>query len=318
MKGFNVYIDFGGKTLKIFKSGEGLILKEPTLISVKKQNGKYQIINCGYKAKITDSENIVSLPLINQGEIVDVSLAGEYLKRMLLSIFKPAQIANLHAKMLVTSSLPMKEQKKYFDAIKLSGIKNIELIDSAEIVRLSLGNQFTKQNILIIDFGASKVCADIFCQGKKACGAMIGIGENTIEQAIMTTFKEQGIIISQDQAEILSKQTASLIEKDNKKQEIEGISFVTGETETKFITSKEIYPIVFNFFKEISMMIKGCLRDFAVKFNDQPVDSIVVIGGLSQITGLEDYLKKQLKIDNVIIDDNFENALILRISQLYS
>ena len=317
MKKVNIYIDFGGNSLKVFKKGEGLILKEPTLVSVKKQNNKLHITAFGKDVLSKKHPESEVVSLISHGEIINLYLASEFLKNKLGKLFSSATMPNIYAKVIVTSALPLHEQKKYFDVFKMSGFKNIDLLDSSEVIRLSLNPELKKKNICIVDLGASKVSVDTFKANHKVCSAMLGIGGKTIENAIKTLFFEEKFVLSDTVCEQINKELSSLFEKDIKHLEVSGINPSTNQLESKTITSKKIYPIYYNFFKEISLVIKASVREFLAKHTNDDIDLIYVIGGLSSTSGLEVFLSKELNIPQIVIDNNFDNALILRISQYF-
>ena len=112
-------------------------------------------------------------------------------------------------------------------------------------------------------------------------------------------------------AEKVKNECGSLFLQDTTNMEIIGVDFDTKRPVTEIISSAEVREAIISFFENIKSgidhLLSGCTNDVIA---DISLNGIVIIGGVANFTGLENFLTKKLGIP-VLIPDTPENYSVL-------
>lgn len=312
-------IDFGAGTLRIYEKKLGLVFNEPALIAVQKKGKKYVVLDVGQKAlayKQQTQNNILAFSPIHEGIIQSPEYAATILKHALQSVLPFTKLSNSCAFVAVPSAISKKEKKAFIKAVSLAGIKDITLIDCPIATLLGQDTTFENENVLVIDLGASKCDFQILSDYIPQKNATLGLGGNSIKNAITQTFwNENQTYISEQTAETLQEEFASLFSSDKKTMPVPGIFTVNGEHITKNVSSEEISPIIKGFFDEVVLIANTLIKEFNHDFEEK-VSTVILSGGLAHTLGLEKYLRKRLICPNIILDQDPENAILRGLTKL--
>lgn len=309
----NLGIDFGGSNLTIYKKGEGIIFKEPALICVKKQNDKYSIIALGKNAQdlqINNNENLVVFSPVIDGLVKSVEYAGSLIKYALNKILVASILYKINCKIAVPCGLNENEKSKYASACNFAGIKNVESMNCPVLAKFGANQGAIKGASLVVDIGGSKTDIAVMVRDEILDGATLALGGKTIDKAILSMLEEDNFIITEQTAEEIKIELATLYPNDTRKLIVNGIDKISEDIYPRTITAKETYPIIKGFFDEIVLIIKSCIHDSLPKLNGASIDEIIVTGGLCEIAGIKHFLTKYLG-KNVYISENGENSVCL-------
>ncbi|MBP3389778.1 MAG: rod shape-determining protein [Clostridia bacterium] len=312
-------IDIGGGNLRIFDKNLGLVYNEPALIAVEKKGKKYVVLETGQKAltyKNLTKDNILVFSPIHEGIIQSPEYAATLLKHALEGLYASSKLLNSPAFIAVPSALSKKEKKAFIKSLSLAGLKNIKIVDCPVCTMLAQEEVFEDENILAIDLGATKCDFQILKNFQPQKSATLGLGGNSIKKAIAQTFwNDNNIYITDQTAQNLQEEFASLFSSDKKTVEISGIYTVNGEQITKNISSEEISPIIKGFFAEVVLIANTLIKEFNQDFGEK-VSKVLLSGGLCHTKGLEKYLRRNLLCQNIIIDQDPENAVLRGLAKL--
>lgn len=308
-------IDFGGSTLRIFEKKLGLVYNEPALIAVEKKGKKYVVLETGQNAlpfKRENQNNILAFSPIHEGIIQSPEYAASLLKHALQNLMN----SNANAFVAVPSGLSKKEKKAFIKACVLAGIKNVTLVDCPIAALLGQEQMFDGENVLVIDLGASKCDFQILSDYIPQKSATLGLGGNSIKNAITQTFwNDNQTYISDQTAETLQEEFASLFSSDKKTITISGIYAINGEQISKNVSSEEISPIIKGFFDEVVLIANTLIKEFNHDFQEK-ISAVIITGGLSHTKGLGKYLRKRLLCQNILLDPDPENAVLRGLTKL--
>lgn len=319
MKGI-IGVDFGSCNLTIYKKGEGIVFKQPSLLSIEKTGDKYTAIAFGNDAKDimlnNNNENIVTFSPLHEGEVKSVEYAGFLLKLVLTKLFPKSSVAHYTCKIAVPNGLDSEQTEKYLNVCKLAGFKKIQLIPIPLLIYYSNLDNKNINNIetLTVDIGGSKCDFGAISNEKIVKGATIALGGKAIDKSISIILQENfNIIITDQTAEKIKIEIGSLFANDNKKLEVIGLDVPSKNLVKKIVTSKDIYPCLDIFFSEICMVIKSILAEsIASGFcNEDIYTKTIICGGLCNFSGIQKFISKKTGLKNCIILDNFENSVAL-------
>ena len=305
-----IALKLGSTTTTIFKQGEGLVLREPSLIAVSGYLKSREVKAVGKNAqkmlgRTSGSVSVVSP--INAGVVTDTELASAMLKGFLKKIFPRTFLKpNIKAVLCVPLGISVEEKKAFEKTCYNAGIADVTLIPA--IICSAIGDNIpvnTSTGKLIINIGGGCTNIAAMAMNQIITGVNISVGgtniNTAIEQYVLERYK---IHIGPAVSGKVTKEIGSLLENNTANFEVQGINLETKESESVVIYSKDIYPIVVHYYSlvsdAISSVINSCPPDITT---DIMREGIYVFGALSQISGLAKFLRDKLKV-NVFISEN--------------
>jgi len=305
-----IALKLGSTTTTIFKQGEGLVLKEPSMIAVSGYLKSREIKAIGKEAKRMQgrtSGNVSVISPINAGVVTDTELAGAMLKGFLKRIFPRTFIKpNIKAILCVPLGISVDEKKAFEKVCYNAGIADVTLIPA--IICSAIGDNLpihTSAGKLIVNIGGgcTNICA--MAMNNIITGINISIGgtniNTAIEQYVLEKYK---IFISDGTSEKVKMELGSLLENNTATTEIQGVNVETKESESVLVSSKDIYPIMVHYYdriaEAINSVISACPPDIAA---DIARDGAYLYGGHAQFSGITKFFRDRLKL-NIYLSEN--------------
>lgn len=305
-----IALKLGSTTTTIFKQGEGLVLKEPSMIAVSGYLKSREIKAVGNEAKRMlgrTSGSISVVSPINAGVITDTDLASAMLKGFLKKIFPRTFLKpNIKAILCVPLGISIEEKKAFEKTCYNAGIADVTLIPA--IICSAVGDDLpihTNSGKLLVNIGGGCTNIASMAMNSIVTGINISVGGSNINTAIEQFILENHkLIVSPGTGDKVNKEVGSLLENNIANIEVQGVDAQTKETESVFITSKEIYPIVHHYYSLIAdaiiSVISTCPPDIQT---DISRDGVYVFGRCSETTGLTKFLREKLNL-NIYISEH--------------
>ena len=319
MTKFKYAIEIGGSYTKIYVRGDGFALCEPTLVCAEATPDGYQIIGLGQQAKdmlgkTNDSSEIFS-PISN-GKIINY----EYLKQLLISFFEKHDFRkNVDSViLLVNCGIEDKERERFLNLMHEIGFKEVELVPTVLCSLYGVGKNIssTKTN-LIVNIGGANTDIAVVNLNDIIKGATLGLGGKAVDAAIANTIAfNEGIVIGLGTSEKLKIEVGSLYPNDTLNMEVTGVDAETKVPRSYIISAKDLALVLQPFFDEIIRSVDVTISSLPPEVAHDIINSgVIFAGGMSNVFGLEYYLKKNFKYPFKIVDDA-ENVSILGAGKL--
>jgi len=324
----NIGVDFGGSFVSICKKGEGIVFKEPSLISVKGGNSNYKITAVGNDAKKNQNqifEDVLVFAPLSEGIIKSIDYASYYLDYALSKPFKKIPFRKFSILMSVPCGISPEEKEKYNLICKKIGIKKSRTIESVfcsySAQNISLMDQFLDQksqpikNVgpkMIIDMGGAKTDVAIIDDDTLLVATTLGIGGNAIDNSIIKEVeKKYRIGIDESIAEMIKNNIGSLYQNDTLTIEVIGIDIENQTPRSCIIYSKDIRTCLLPYFMEITKIVKATLAELPQSIAEKVIrNKALLTGGVMSISGIERFLSQEIDIKCEICENN-ENSVIL-------
>lgn len=296
-------IKLGSTTTTIFRQGDGLVLREPSLIAISGSIKDREIKAIGYEAqqlvgRSATSTHVVSP--INHGLISNVELASSMLRGFIRKvcpdkIFKP----NIRAILCTPIGISLTEKKAFEKVCYSAGISDVTVMPA--ILCSAIGQNLDieeKYGKLVVNIGGGCTNVAIIANNTILNGASISIGGTKINTAIEQYIAEKyNLKISSQTAEKIKNDVGSLFATYSSSTDITGIDLLSMENRTIAVTSQEIYPIMQLHFNKICDTIETltnmCPTDI---ISDIHKSGINISGSQCSFPGLEKFFKQRLSI----------------------
>ena len=300
-------IEIGGSYTKIYVQGEGFALCEPTLVAAEPTSQGYQIVGLGQEAKemmgkTNDSIEIFS-PISN-GKINNY----EYLKTLLEYFFEKLEFKKKRDSVMVLVSLGLSnnDRKLFLSLLYDIGFKQVILIPTIVCACVGTGKNIssTKTN-LMVNIGGGNTDIAVINMNSIVKGATLGLGGRAIDVAIANTIAyNHGIVVGLGTCEKLKTEVGSLYQNDTLNMEVTGVDVESKVPCSYIISSKDLNLVLEPFFDEIIRTIDVTITSLPPEISADIINNgILFAGGMSNMNGLESYLKRNLRYPFKIVDD---------------
>ena len=316
MSTFYIGLKLGSTTTSIYKAGNGIVLREPSLIAMPTNPKIKDVKAIGLDAKKMIgkvSDNITIYSPISNGVIQYDELAIQMLKGFLKKIFISKGIGqNIKAILCAPLGLSPEEKKQFEITCFKAGIAEVFIVP--DIICYAVGNGINLQNEeanIIVNIGGDTTNIAIVSNFSIVKGFNLAIGGSIINVAISKYIEETyNIRVSNEQAELIKLETCSLLENYNASIEILGLNTKTQIKETITISSTELYPIVYHYYSKIAEAILSILQDCDPTIvTDISKNGIYYYGNATAIVGFEKFITKQTSFKANIAENNTSNIL---------
>ena len=319
MSKFRYAIEIGGSYTKIYVKDEGFALCEPTLVCAEALPEGYQITGLGQQAKdmlgkTNDSAEIFS-PISN-GKIVNY----EYLKQLLTYFFEKLDFKRKADSVivLINCGLTDGDRETFLNLMYEIGFKNVELVPTVLCSLFGAGKNIssTKTN-LVVNVGGANTDIAVVNMNTIIKGATLGLGGKAVDVAIANTIAyEHGLVIGIGTSEKLKVEVGSLYPNDTLNMEVTGVDADTKVPRSDIISAKDLAKVLEPFFQEIIRSVDVTITSLPPEVAHDIVNNgIIFTGGMSNVSGLEHYLKRNLRYPFRIVEDA-ENVSIIGAGKL--
>lgn len=314
MFSYDYAIELGTTNTVIYKSGVGIVLKEPSLIAIY-NDGKRKVLKCvGSEAKAligkTGSGVEVFEPIV-EGVIINKQLATILLREFLKRVDN-AKLSKLKVSFCVPVGITSKERNNLLNLAYGLNFHTVTLIPSSVASLVGMGVDITQPNShMMVNIGGGVSDIAIVTQGAIVRGGSVTISGKSLSSALDAHLRnEHSIMVTeQTRAEIL-KEVVSLYEHDMNQLNVWGLDVDTKNRKEVLLKTQEIYPIVTHFFAQLVECVETLLNMSSSEvIADINKFGVYVCGGLSSVTGLEKFLRENLQYP-VYIDTDSGNTTI--------
>lgn len=318
MRKFKYAIEMGGAYTSIYVNGEGLALKEPTLIAAEPALEGYKVIAMGNDAKKLIGKTKENVEIFTPVPYLDQSnyhYSAILLKYFLSKVdFRPGE----NAIFIIPCGLNQKEKDNVLNVCSGASIGCVELIPAPLCACVGAGRNIDNSKVnMVVDIGGTGTEIAVVNMSNILKGATLGIGGKSIDASIVNFLAySQNLVIGISTAETLKKEVGSLYLNDTLNMEITGVDTHTKSPKTTVILSTELGQAIEPFYSEIVRAVDATINTLPPEVVADIINNkILIVGGGANLQGLDKYLKKNLKYPVEIYND-VENATILGAGKL--
>ena len=307
MFGSDIGIDLGTSSVLIYIKGQGIVLKEPSVVAIDRHTN--EVIAVGEKAKkmigkAPSSINVVR-PL-REGVISDYNVTEIMLKYFIKKVIGKTSRRPRIA-VCVPSEVTEVEKKAVKDATKDAGAREVFVIEEPIAAAIGSGIDITRAcGSMIVDIGGGTTDIAVISLGGSVVKTSLKIAGDNFDEAIIRYIrKKYNVLIGEKSAEEIKINVGTVYEKSILvNMDVRGRNLVTGLPNTINVTSEEMYQAL----KEPSTMIIEAIHKVLEQTppelaSDVYERGIVMTGGGALIHGLDRAIKESTGINAVLAED---------------
>jgi rod shape-determining protein MreB len=308
-------IDLGTANTLVYQRGKGVILQEPSVVAMQKDNGT--ILAVGEEAKKMIGRtpgNIVAIRPLKDGVIADFDVTMAMLKYFIKKAVNKSFFARPRVVVGVPSGVTAVEERAVREAAIQGGAKEAYLIEEPMAAAIGAGLPVHEPTgNMIVDIGGGTTEVAIISLGGIVTSRSIRIGGDELDDAIIQHIKRKyNLMIGERTAEEIKIEVGAAFfantADDRTRQEtiypVRGRDLVSGLPKTIDVTPQEIQEALAEPVIGILDAIKVCLEKTPPELAADIMDrGIVMAGGSSTLWGLDRLVSEETGMP-VHISDN--------------
>jgi rod shape-determining protein MreB len=298
-------IDLGTVSVLIYQKGKGIVLQEPSVVSILRDSGK--VLAVGEEAKNMLGKtpgNIIAIQPMKSGVIADYEITEKMLSYFIRKVCGDSKVFRPQVVICVPSGGTEVEKRAVLEATMQAGARKAYLIEEPIAAAIGAGLDISEPyGNMIIDVGGGTSDIAVISLGGIVVGESLRVAGNNFDEDIIKYIKEKhSLMIGEKSAETLKIEIGTAMElKEELFTDIRGRDLVSGLPKSISVGSNEILEAISNSLKTIIEGIKIVMEKIPPELAADIADKgIIITGGggllrnfdqlLSKITGIPAYL----------------------------
>ncbi|MCI7476640.1 MAG: rod shape-determining protein [Selenomonadales bacterium] len=303
-------IDLGTANTLVHVKGKGIVLREPSVVAIKSDNG--EVLAVGEEAKRMIGRtpgSIIAIRPMKDGVIADFDVTQAMLKYFIRkamnsksSMVRPRVVVG------VPSGVTEVEKRAVIDAAQQAGAREAYLIEEPMAAAIGAGLPVEEATgSMVVDIGGGTTEIAVISLGGIVTSCSIRIGGDEMDSSIIQHIKrEYNLMIGERTAEDIKINIGSAIVSStgDKTMDIRGRDLVSGLPKTLTIHASEIREALSEPIFKIIDAVKSTLEKTPPELAADVMDhGIVMTGGGSLLTNLDKLLSHETGMPVLVSED---------------
>ena len=291
-KSKDIGIDLGTANILVTVKGKGIILREPSVISIDVKTG--EVIATGFEAKEMlgrTPKEIKAIKPLKDGVIADLTATKLLVKDILGKIYKKYNVIRPRVIVGVPSGITEVEERAVEDTILHAGAREVYLIEEPMAAAIGAGIEIEEPSgNIIVDIGGGTTEIAVISLGGIVISNSLRVAGDELDNDIINYVKrELNLAIGETTAEQIKKQLGCAMPlMTEMSMEIKGRDLNDGLPKTEVITSTQIEIAMKESINKILELVKATLEKTPPELaSDIMEKGIVLSGGGALIQNLD-------------------------------
>ena len=304
-------IDLGTANTCVYVKGKGIVLREPSVVAVKKDNrGNNQVLAVGSEAKRMLGRapgNIRAIRPMKDGVIADFEVTEAMLRYFISKVHNQRRLVRPRIMICVPTGITQVEKRAVKESALSAGAREVFLIEEpmAAAIGANLPIQEPTAN-MVVDIGGGTTEVAVISLSGIVYSRSVRVGGDKMDEAILRHVKRKyNMLIGESTAEEIKIQIASAYPMEEEKEiEVKGRDLVTGIPQTIIITSEEVRKAIAEQVDAIVQAVRQALEQTPPELAADVVErGIVLTGGGALLRGLDQLLREDTSLPIFSVDD---------------
>ena len=307
-------IDLGTASTLIYFQNKGIVLNEPSVVTVETHTNKILAVGDEAKRMIGRTPgNISAIRPMREGVIADFDMTERMLSYFIQKVhnrtlIRPRIIIG------VPSRISQVEQRAVKESAELAGAREVYLIEEPVAAAIGAGLPITEPSgNMVVDIGGGTTDIAVISLGGIVYSESVRVAGDQIDSAIIGHLKrEYSLLIGEHMAERIKMEVGSAYPLAEKKQmAVKGRDLISGIPRTILIDDSEVREALQDSIATIIGAIRLALENTPPELAGDIIDrGIVLTGGGSLLQGLDARLREETALPIVTVDDPLTSVVL--------
>ena len=279
----DIGIDLGTANTLVYVRGEGIVLREPSVVAVDANSN--EVLAIGKKAKEMlgrTPESIMAVRPLKDGVIADFEVTAAMLKYFVRKAIKAGSFTRPHIVICIPSGVTEVERRAVEDAAKQAGASRVELI-------------LEPVASMVLDIGGGTSETAVISYGDPIVADSVRVAGDKFDAAIVSYLrKKYGVLIGERTAEDVKLQIGSaypLEELGSVSMEVRGCSAADGQPKNITVTAEDVREALLVPLKAVFESVHRVLERTPPELSADLLDmGLTLTGGGALLRGLDRFL----------------------------
>lgn len=280
-------IDLGTENTLVYVPEKGIVVNEPSVVAISKDDNK--ILAIGNKAKEMIGKTpdaIIAYKPMRDGVIADYKVTETMLRYYIdkalpkFNIFKPEVMIS------VPSGVTSTERRSVIEVAIKAGAKNAYVVKEPVLAAIGAGIPIHEpRGRIIVDIGGGTTDVAVISLGGIVCANSIKCAGNKFDKAIIDYMKKNhNLIIGDQTAEEMKIEIGSALPLEEElSMQVKGRDSQSGLPKTIDVKTNEITKAIDKELKQIISVIKSVLQETPPELSRDIIDNGIIMSGGSSM-----------------------------------
>ncbi len=285
-------IDLGTANTLIYVKGEGIVLREPSVVAINSDTKKVLAVGTEAKEMIGRTPgNIVAIRPLKDGVIADFDVTQTMLKKFIEKVSHKGSFTSPRIVVCYPSGITEVEKRAIDEATKQAGARDVLLLEEPMAAAIGSGLPVNEPTgSMIVDIGGGTTEVAIISLGGIVTAKSLRVAGDDFDQAIISYIKkEYSLMVGERTAEKVKLELGSAYDLgEENTMEIRGRDLITGLPKVVLIKESEIREALREPVNAIIEAIKTTLEKTPPELASDIIDKgITLAGGGAMLRGLD-------------------------------
>ena len=308
-------IDLGTANTLVAVRGKGIVVNEPSIVAINKNNGEVEAVGKEAKEMVGRTPgNIVAIRPMKDGVIADFKVTEKMLTYFIQKSHNRKMLVHPRIVIGVPSEITPVEERAVRDSAYRAHASEVHLVEQAMVAAIGSGLPITEPcGNMIVDIGGGTTDVAVISMSGIVYSRSVRVAGNEMDEAIINFLKRKyNLLVGERTAERVKIEIGSAYELDKPlTMEIKGRNLIEGVPRTVTVNDTEIREALSDCINTIMNAIRVALERTPPELSADISDrGIVLTGGGGLIRNLDVRIREETGLPVSIAEDPLASVVI--------
>jgi rod shape-determining protein MreB len=308
---YDLAIDLGTSNTLIYVKGKGIVLNEPSVVALRKdETGFDKVLAVGKEAKMMlgrTPERIDAVRPMKDGVIADFEVTQEMLRQFIRKVHHRRTLIRPRIIISVPIGITPVEKKAIYECAKSAGASEVFLIEEPMAAAIGAGLPITEPTgNMVVDIGGGTTEVAVISLGGIVYSKSVRVAGDKIDEAIVQYInRNYNFLVGLSTAEVIKMTIGNAYPGEKvETMDVKGRDLVPGTPKILTIDSDETREMISEELNTILQAVRSALEQMPPELSADILDKgIVLTGGGSLLKNLDVLLREETKVP-ITISEN--------------
>ena len=304
-------IDLGTANTLVYVKGKGIVLNEPSVVALKKDDhGGNKILAVGKEAKTmlgrTPGDIVATRPM-KDGVIADFDITETMLRYFIRKVHNRRTLVRPRIIISVPSGITQVEKRAVRESAESAGAREVFLIEEPMAAAIGADLPITEPTSnVVVDIGGGTTEVAVISMAGTVYSCSVRVAGDKMDEAIVQHIKRKyNLLIGLQTAELIKVNVGNAYPTEEPECiEVKGRDLVTGIPKILTIDSEEVRKAISEQIETILETVRIALEQTPPELSADVVDKgIVLTGGGALLKNLDVLLREETRLPIATTDD---------------